>query len=148
MGLRRLSPPLYWTVTRGIAGRGACDPGMAFDDRCSRAVVGGADASILFMTFIFGLNILTLFEILDILGIKTGAISKSMALGVPFCLFIALYFSLSYNGKSSKILSQYEGEEKKDRLKGRIRVVVYIVLSMALLISTWLLMAMKNRGRM
>ena len=114
--------------------------------------VGNGDiagfASILFMTFIFGLNILTLFDILVILNISIGDISKSAALAVLLCVAVALYFSLVYNGKSSRIISRFEGETKKDRLKGRISVVVYIVLSMALLMSTFFLMMMKNRGQL
>ena len=112
--------------------------------------VGNGDiagfASILFMTFIFGLNILTFFVILGIFGTGVKDISNPCAFIVLICLLIILYYFLVYNDKSSEIMHQYEGETKQDKIKGRIVIIAYIVLSMALLISTFFIKMMKNRG--
>ncbi len=104
--------------------------------------------SILFMTFVFGLNILSLFEILDIFSIGVKDISKPFAIIILFCMSIILYLLLVYNGKSLKIIHQYEGETKRDRIKGRIIIIAYIVLSIVLLGSTFFLMMKKNRGEL
>lgn len=106
----------------------------------------GSFASTLFMTMIFGVNIFTLIEILDLLGIGVNHISKSVAIGVMAFIFVSLYFSLVYNGKSAAIVNLYAGESKKDKLKGRLGLIAYIVLSILLLVSTWIFFAFRNRG--
>jgi hypothetical protein len=112
--------------------------------------VGNGDiasfASILFMTFFFGVNGLTFFEILDISGHGIRAFSGRTAIIILLCISVILYFLLVHNGKSARILNQYEGETKKDKVKGRIAIIFYIILSIAILISTFLIMGIKNRG--
>ena len=112
--------------------------------------VGNGDiasfASILFMSFTIGLNVLTLFEILDILKVGIGDISKISAIVSMTMLTIILYLLLVFNGGSPGILHQYEKEPTNDRRKGMITVILYIIISIGMLLSTFLIMASKNKS--
>ena len=106
----------------------------------------GTFASTLFMTMIFGVNVFTVMEILDIFGVGVMHISKFMAIAAMVCIFIGLYFLLVYNGRSAKTIERHAGETQKHKLRGRLALIAYILLSIALLVSTWMLMAIKNRS--
>ena len=114
--------------------------------------VGNGDiavfASVLFLTFIFGLNVLTIYDLLYIIGLNIKSVSKPIGVIIFLAPAVIFYVLLVYDGKSSKILDQYAGELKKDKLKGRIILVAYVVLSMAAVIVSFLLMAMKNKGKL
>ena len=114
--------------------------------------VGNGDiavfASVLFLTFIFGLNVLTIYDLLYIIGLNIKSVSKPIGVIIFLAPAVIFYVLLVYDGKSSKILEQYAGELKKDKLKGRIILVAYVVLSMAAVIVSFLLMAMKNKGKL
>jgi hypothetical protein len=114
--------------------------------------VGNGDiaafASVMFMTFMITLNVVTVFDLLSFFGHGISFFSKPIWIAGLVSLAVVLYFLLSYNGKSARILSQYEGESKRERMKGRIIVISYIVLSMAAVIGSFFLLMMKNRGEL
>ena len=112
--------------------------------------VGNGDievfASILFMTFAIVLNVACVIALLYALADVKIIPSGLMALGVAVCIMISLYFLLVHNGKSSQIMAQYKGEDRKDWVRGRIVVIAYLVLSFAVLMASVFLMIRKNDG--
>jgi len=106
----------------------------------------------MFMTFMIGLNVVTVFDLLSFFGHGISGFSKPLWITGVVSLAVILYFLLVYNGKSASILSRYEGESKRARLKGPARVMpnfsayffqfatlLWIVASIALA-SFWLIL--------
>lgn len=113
--------------------------------------VGNGDianfAATLFMSMIICVNILTLVELLEMLGTSVVHLSKFTGIVGLACIFTGLYFLLVYNGKSAAIKKSHAGETKKNKLRGRLALIAYIILSIGLLLSTWLFLAFRNQGR-
>lgn len=112
--------------------------------------VGNGDiaafASVAFMAFAIVLNVACVITLLYALADVKIIPSTPVALTVAACILISLYFLLVYNGKSSRIMAQYKGEDRKEWVRGRIVVIAYLVLSFAVLMASVFLMIRKNDG--
>ncbi len=112
--------------------------------------VGNGDipgfASIMLMTIMIGLNLTTVVLLLFVFGLRFELVSKPVWVIGFLSPSVLLYFLLAYDGKSDRIVSRYEGEPRRARIKGRVIIICYIVLSLAAFVGSAFLLMMKNRG--
>ncbi len=102
-----------------------------------------------------GLGTLLFFNLLSIVSIinlihpitMLPSISRAfffVTIGIPYVIF--LYFVFIFNGKFKRIIDEYKIESENERIKGRRKVVYFILLSFLLLILSIILMIMRNEG--
>jgi hypothetical protein len=112
--------------------------------------VGNGDipgfASIMLMTIMIGLNCTTVVLLSFVFGHPFELVSKPVWVIGFLSPAPILYFLFVYDGKSDRIVSRYEGEPRRARIKGRIIVIGYMVLSLAAFVGSAFLLMMKNRG--
>ena len=118
-------------------------------------VVGNGDiaqfASIGLMSMMFFLNVITLIGFVHIftgVHINVNNNSKTISVIEVFGLVIILYFLLLWKEKYLNTLKKYEGESKKDKIKGMIIIINYIIISIGALLFSFYLMIKKNRGEL
>lgn len=113
--------------------------------------VGNGDipilSSIMFMTFIITLHIQSVLLYYSIIFKPKGEwnFTANFALIQVFVVATLLYILLVYNGKSKLILEKFENETRNNRIKGRLIVVSYIIISMLILFFSFYLKMMQNR---
>ena len=105
--------------------------------------------SILLMTFIFWINVLSGLMLNIIIDPRSTNVffGKYVVVCIMASIFFALYFFLVYNGKSEQLLSKYLDENRKDRIKGRIIVILYISFSLLILMTLFFFKAWQNNNR-
>jgi hypothetical protein len=109
--------------------------------------VGNGDiagfASIGLLTMMISLHLAAVYGILYYFGLDFE-ISKVTGLVVVLVVIGLLYFLLFYKGRANKLLERLESEDRKDYIKGRIIIILYIILSFILFGFGMYLMASKN----
>ena len=98
---------------------------------------------------LFFFNVLSIAAILNILHPFTTFPSISRAsffvsFGIPY--FISLYFIFVFNGKYQRIVNEFKDESEEKRKKGRVNVILYLLLSFTLVLLSLALMIMQNEG--
>lgn len=98
---------------------------------------------------LFFFNVLSIAAILNILHPFTTFPSISRAsffvsFGIPY--FISLYFIFVFNGKYQRIINEFKDESEEKRKKGRVNVILYLLLSFTLVLLSLALMIMQNEG--
>lgn len=104
-------------------------------------------ASMVLMTFILTVNLFTIYMISTVVG-HMPLLPTPVGISAMIALFFILYFSLVYNGRSSKILERYEDETRRARFRGRILLIIYLVLSVASLVGSFMLKMFQSRGEL
>ena len=116
--------------------------------------VGNEDVAeyyaIFLMTMTIMLNVYTASSIAYLTGhgIDLGLHTKFKIILICALLTIIFYFSFVYKKKYLEIAKSYEMESDKNKSTGKLAAISYIVLSIALLIFSFFLMAKKNRGEL
>ena len=101
------------------------------------------------MTFTFWINVLSGLMLYIIIDPRSTNVffGKYAVVCIMASIFFALYFFLVYSGKSEQLLSKYLDENRKDRIKGRIIVILYISLSLLILMALFFFKAWQNNNR-
>lgn len=117
--------------------------------------VGNGDvaefAAVILMSMMLLLNINTIIAYVYVFtGNKISISNNSKALILSEVIFttILLYLLLAWKGKYLKILKEYEGESRREKLKGRVYIICYIVFSIGFLLLSFFLMIKKNTGEL
>lgn len=116
------------------------------------SVGNGNDAAfttVLLMGMLIGLNITALSAFVYIITGQKFDVSfgsKAFILIEYLALCFAFYLLFVRKGKDLEIIKNYEGETNKDKLVGKIFAIVYFIISIGLVIFSFYLMMMKNRG--
>ncbi len=118
------------------------------------SVSNGDDASfttVLLMGMLIGLNITALLAIIYyITGQKFDVLvgSKSFIIIEYLALCFIFYLLFVRKGKDLDIIKSYEVETNRDKLIGKIFAIVYFIISIGLVIFSFYLMIMKNKGEL
>lgn len=118
------------------------------------SVGNGNDAAfttVLLMSMLLGLNVTALSAFVYIITGQKFDVSfgsKEFILVEYLALCFTFYFLFIHKGKHLEIIKYYEGEPSKNMLTGKIFAIVYFILSIALVIFSFYLMLMKNRGEL
>lgn len=117
--------------------------------------VGNKDVAeyytILLMAMLIGLNITALSAFVYVFSGQKVDISfgsKAVILIEYLGLSFALYLLFVRNGKHLEVLKSYEGESRKEKIRGKFFAIGYFVLSIGLVIFSFYLMIKKNRGEL
>jgi hypothetical protein len=117
--------------------------------------VGNADiaglAALLLFTMMLGLNYFAFsgfFYVITGSKLKLTPDNNYLTIVLASIVFTVLYFILSWNGKSVEILSEYENEPKKDKIKGRVMIIGYMIFSLIMIMLSFYLMMKRNKGEL
>jgi hypothetical protein len=106
--------------------------------------VGNADiakfASVLFLAMMLFVNIISFVAIINSFGTNFKIpISKTVAIFALLCLITMLYVLLISKKNLLKIKKSFEIESAKEKNKGRVILLIYFLLSIALLILSFVI---------
>ncbi|MEO5942747.1 MAG: hypothetical protein ABIP30_12575 [Ferruginibacter sp.] len=105
-------------------------------------------SSTMLMSLTFLLNIYFILGLLNFLfGMKVIPEHSDLLAIFPIFIIVAiLYLLVGRKRKSDFILRKYEDEPIKNKKRGRAFIILYIILSIVLLVFSWILMGDKNGG--
>ena len=111
----------------------------------------GVLTSLLLITILITINLATLDAVIYSFTeykLRIFPITKINTLFLVIAVFAILYFLLVKNGKSNKILNQYGGESRNQKIRGISKALFYLVLSLLCLFLSWYFMMKRNRGEL
>jgi hypothetical protein len=106
--------------------------------------------AIFLLTMTFGLNLYSIISFSYLFGYNIDlGLDTGLTIGVSFFILTFIqYFIFLNNKKYLELVKTYETETHEDKIKGRLIIIGYLILSFLLLIISMYLMAKKNRGEL